>query len=177
MKYSSLTGIVEPLSRVHDKANFDCGIESLNTYLSSLASQQQKKKLSSCYVYTEDLTKKDSKKVWGYYTLSSSSMSLEDLDSESAKKLPRYPYLPVTLLGRLAIDKEVNGKGLGGLLLFDAMKRSFEASNSIGSYAFMVDVLDVDPDPIGFYLSYGFVATQSAPRTLYLQMATIGNLF
>ena len=78
---------------------------------------------------------KGGKNVLGYYTLSSFGINLADLPEETAKKLPRYPLVPATLLGRLAVDKDHQGKGLGEFLLMDALHRSLDQADVIGSAA------------------------------------------
>lgn len=72
-------------------------------------------------------------RVLSYYTLSASLVDARELPDTLAKKLPRYPQLPVTLLGRLAVDQSVKGRGLGELLLIDALRRSLEAAANIAA--------------------------------------------
>ncbi|MBS1991394.1 MAG: hypothetical protein JSS83_12810 [Cyanobacteria bacterium SZAS LIN-3] len=95
------------------------------------------------------------------------------------KKLPRYNYIGVTLLGRLAVAKEFShakspGLRAGELLLSDAKLRSYIASKTVASYAVIVDILIGEKgDPTNFYKRYDFVEFPSNPRKLYLPMATV----
>ena len=112
----------------------------------------------------------------GYYTLSSASVGLEKLPANLQKKLPRYPQIPATLMGRLAIDLSARGRRLGETLLFDAMFRALDASQTVASFALLVDALDVEPDPLPFYEQYGFERLDSGSRSLYVPMKTIAKL-
>ena len=114
-------------SKKHRRENFDCGVESLNKYIKKIASQDLKRKAATVFVLIDSSTDN----VLGYYTLSSFSLELSEIEAIVAKKLPRYPLLPATMLGRLAVDKRYKGKGLGQLMLIDAMKKSYKASQRI----------------------------------------------
>ena len=114
-------------SKKHRRDNFYCGVESLNRYIKKIASQDLKRKAATVFVVIDSSTEN----VMGYYTLSSFSQELSEIEAIVAKKLPRYPFLPATMLGRLAVDKRYKGKGLGQLMLIDAMKKSYKASQRI----------------------------------------------
>jgi hypothetical protein len=102
---------VEPLGRQHDRAAFHCGAEALDRYLKQQARQDADKRVAAPFVAVSP----PNARVLGYYTLSASVLTLTDLPDELARKLPRYPQLPVTLLGRLAVDQSTKGQGLGVL--------------------------------------------------------------
>jgi hypothetical protein len=92
---------IEPFdSRQHNRSDFCCGKDSLDNYIRQQASQDLKKRVSTVFVLIDasDL------KVLAYYTLSSYTVDISVLDETFAKRLPRYPILPATLLGRLAVD-------------------------------------------------------------------------
>ena len=114
-------------------------------------------------------------KVIGYYTLSAFSIELADLPQAQARKLPKYPVVPATLLGRLATDQNYRGLGLGEHLLMDALHRSFNATSQIASYAVVVDAKD--ENAIAFYKKYGFQRLQDYPNRMFLPMNTIKKLF
>ena len=142
---------IEILAPVHEKASFDCGIMQLNDFLKKRASQQAKKRVGTTYVLIESglLT------VIGYYTLASASIPFDLLPTNIAKKFPSYQYMPATLLGRLAVDVQHQGKNLGEILLYDALKRSFDLSQKIGSMAVAVDA--INDKAVLFYKKYGFM--------------------
>ncbi len=166
-----MSQISESLNSEHKKSDFSCGKEMLDNYLHKQANQDVKRKLSACFVVKEEQTEL----IKGYYTLSNNSIPLEDIPDNIKKKLPRsYTTIPTTLLGRLAIDINFQGQGLGKLILIDALKRSFELSKTIGSFAVVVDPIDKDAEH--FYDKYGFIKLPDSGK-MFLPMKTIGQLF
>lgn len=161
---------IETLSRKHDRKDFHCGNESLDQFIHSLVSQYEKRRLGRTYVARET----SSSRVYGYYTLSSGAVAFENLPPKAARKLPRHP-VPVALLARLAVDTKAQGKGLGKLLLVDALRRSLRLSSELGIHA--VEVHAIDESARTFYERYGFVGLQSNPRHLYLPISTIESAF
>lgn len=113
--------------------------------------------------------------VLGYYSLSASSITAADLPSELVKKLPRYPHLPVTLIGRLAIDQPCKGQGLGQFLLMDALYKSLQAATTIAAMAVVVDAKD--DAAAAFYKRYGFLTLSASEGRLFLSMKTVASLF
>lgn len=166
---------MEYLTKVLDstvnRATFYCGKPSLDHYICHQAGQDMRRKLSVCFVLPKG---KDQLK--GYYTLSNDSLPMDEIPDELKLKLPKsYLRLPVTLLGRLAVDQKFQGNGLGKLLLIDALKRSFEVSvKSIGSMAVVVFPLDEEAE--AFYQRFGFVKLPDSGKML-LPMRTISQLF
>lgn len=159
--------ITVPLEPFHIKDTFTCGKTSLDRYIRLQASQDFKKRLSVCFVVTDE-----THRVKGYYTLSSSSIQVGNAPVLLKKKLPEaYKNIPVILLGRLAVDVHFKGKGLGELLLFDAIKRCIEASKTIGSIAVIVDPLD--QDTISFYEKFGFIVLNNGQMFLHLKTAAL----
>jgi GNAT superfamily N-acetyltransferase len=162
---------IEPLGKKHDRVVFSCGIDSLDTYLQKRASQETKKKIATTFVMIEGLTIA----VIGYYTLSATSILLTDLPDETARKLPKYPNVPATLLGRLAIDSRYQGKGYGELLITDALRRALQATTEVASYAVVVDA--INERARSFYAQYEFCAFPDRKLRLFLTMETIADLF
>jgi hypothetical protein len=158
------------LNSSYIKNEFDCGKELLNSYLHKQASQDIKRYLSACFVIADD-----ENKIIGYYTLSNSSIDRELIPEELKSKLPKsYNDLPVTLLGRLARDKNSKEKRVGETLLLDALKRSYDTSLNIGSIAVIVD--PIDDEAKEFYLKYGFISLPDSEK-MFLTMKTISSLF
>lgn len=162
--------IIEPLGAKHDRAAFSCGVEALDNYLHKQAGQDLKKRAAVPFVLTND-----GKTVAGYYTLSQFAVQLDVVPDEVAKKLPKYPMVSATLLGRLAISKAHRGQGLGELLLMDALKRSLDSSKQVASAAVVVDAKD--NAAVSFYKKYGFLELPKVERRLFLPMGTIEQLF
>jgi predicted GNAT family N-acyltransferase len=163
--------VIEPLRKDwHDRAQFSCGIESLDRYLKEQADQDRKRKIAAPFVLIE----KDQPPVLGYYTLSALSIHLEQLPSDVAQKLPRYPEVPATLLGRLAVHQECRGQRLGEFLLLDALYRSCDQSEKVASFAVVVDA--IDESARNFYLHFGFISFPERFERLFLPMKTIEQL-
>ncbi len=153
---------IEVLAK-QDRSRFDCGTAELNVYLQKRSGQDQRRRFTVCFLLIDNATGE----IAGYYTLAAGSVLLSDLPEVTRKKLPRYPSVPVVRIGRLAVTSTCQGRGLGGVLLVDAIQRA--ASTDIGVYAVIVDAKDAAA--IAFYEHHGFKAFESAPRVLYLPMA------
>lgn len=159
------------LDSTHPKQEFSCGKEMLDTYLHRQAKQDIDRKLSACFVLEDTETKL----IQGYYTLANNSLPLSLVPPDLQKKLPKsYTAIPTTLLGRLAIDQRFQGKGVGKLLLIDALFRSYQASETMGSFAVIVDPLDEEAER--FYFKYGFIQLPDSGK-MFLAMQTIARLF
>ena len=162
---------IELLSKKHKKKDFECGKEMLDNYFHNHASQDVKRKLSACFVW-EDV---DTGFIQGFYTLSNNSIPLDFVPDKWRKTLPgSYTSIPVTLLGRLAVDKRFQGKGVGQILLIDALKRSYNASGEIGSFAVVVDPLDDEAEK--FYEKFGFIKLPDSKK-MFIAMQTLKILF
>lgn len=163
--------MVEPLDKKHDRNAFSCGNDALDRYLHEQASQDVRKRVATVFV----LTVAHVNIVIGYYSLSSCSVDLDEWPEALKKKLPRYPVVPVTLLGRLALDKKHHGKGLGEYLLMDALWRCSTVAREIASVAVIVDA--ADDKARRFYEHYGFCAFPKQSDRLFLHMQTIQEMF
>jgi GNAT superfamily N-acetyltransferase len=166
----ALTSIV-PLEKEHDRSVFDCGNENLNRYLKQQARQDAEKHVAAPFVLLDS----SGPIVRGFYTLSASIIPVEELPPDMMKKLPRYGQLPVTLLGRLAVDKTAKGQGVGESLLVDALRRSLEGAQHIGAMAVVVDAKDQQAE--AFYKHFDFLPFQVSPLRLFLPMRQIAQLF
>ena len=157
--------VIEVLDQRHDRTSFSCGVEALDRYFRQQVTQDIKRRATACYVAVDVSTSK----VAGYYTLAASGIALSDIPEALAKKLPRYPSVPVARLGRLAVDQSYRGQKLGGVLLWDAFTRALRSE--IAVYALVVDAKDEQAE--AFYLHYGFVKFGSLPKQLMLPLANI----
>ena len=161
----TVISLLEP--KKHDRAAFSCGEPSLDTYLQRQASQDIKRRAAAVHVMTEA----ESSHIMGYYTLSAASVQLTDLPEETQKKLARYPNVAASLIGRLAVDEQHKGKGLGAQLLRDALLRSLAQSRELAIAVVMVDALNENARR--FYERYGFVEVPSQENRLYIPMGTV----
>lgn len=163
--------MIELLDKKHKRKGFDCGKELLNNYLRNQAGQDFKRKLSVCFV----LADKETECIQGYYTLSNHSIPLSCFPEQLKRKLPiSYKSIPATLLGRLAIDKNFKGKGLGKILLIDALRRSYEISKEIGSFAVVVDPIDREAEL--FYEKFDFIKLPDSKK-MFIAIRTLKELF
>ena len=159
------------MQKRHDRSAFDCGNADLNRYLQHQARQDVEKRVAAAFV----LLGLEKPSVRGYYTLSSSIIPVGELPTNLMKKMPRYGQLPVTLLGRPAIDKTTKGQGIGEFLLVDALRRSLEAAQKIGAMAVIVKAKDHQAE--AFYRPFDFIPFQVTPLRLFLPMNPIAMLF
>jgi predicted GNAT family N-acyltransferase len=113
----------------------------------------------------------------GFYTLTQDNIASEDLPPELIKRLnlPRYERIGASLLGRLARDLAYKGKGVGELLLVDALKRSLAMSRQIASAAVVVDAKDEKAHK--FYQNFGFIPFPESQKWLFLPMITIEQIY
>lgn len=162
---------VEPLGRQHNRSAFTSGVEPLDRYLREQAGQDARRRVAVPFVLCEG----KSEAVLGYYTLSALSVDVGAWPEDVVRRLPKYPLVPATLLGRLAVDTRLRGKGAGEHLLMDALRRALEASREVASAAVVVDAKD--ESAVSFYRRYGFIRFADEPRRLFLPMAVIEKLF
>lgn len=159
--------IIEPLNTTHDRPSFYCGVEMLDHYLQRQARQDVQRHISRVFIAAEA---DHPKKVLGYYTLSSLSIELNQLPEELSRKLPKHP-IPAVLIGRLAVDQSAQEKGVGKMLLADAVKRVLVVSDEIAIYAIVVDAINRDAQK--FYESFGFTLLSNDSHRMFLAIKSI----
>ena len=164
--------LVKPLGKHHDRTAFSCGNETLDRYLKEIARQDAHRLVAAPFVLVDENVPKT---ILGYYTLSSFAVSLTDLPEEVARKLPAYPNVPVTLLGRLAVHNHYKRQGLGAFLLMDALHRTWVQSSQIAAVAVIVDA--IDEQAVRFYKHFDFIPFSQQSNRLFLPMKTIAALF
>ncbi len=141
---------LEPLDDTHDRDSFTSGVEALDHYLKTQATQDIRRRMATCFVAVEER----SPALAAYYTIASASIPMFDLPPSVTEKLPRYFSVPAVRIGRLAVDLKFRGKGLDGALLVDAK----------------------DDQAVAFYRHHGFHPLASHPRTLFLPIATAKDI-
>jgi predicted GNAT family N-acyltransferase len=163
--------LIEILAKKHNKRTFDCGQSLLDNYILKQAGQDVRRRLSVCYVLIDS----EDNAVKGYYTLSSNAINRDTFPEQLSRKLPPgYEDIPTILLGRLAIDNSLKGKGFGAILLLDALKQCVSISETVGALAVVVDPIDENAQR--FYEKYGFILLPGS-RKMFLPMKTIRKLF
>jgi GNAT superfamily N-acetyltransferase len=161
---------VEPLdSRRHDREAFACGIQALDRYLKTQATQDMRRKANAVFVM---VALDDPRQIAGYFTLCAMALAQGEVPEEARRHLPRYPLVSATLIGRLAVAKELHGQGLGAMLLARALRMAYENADVVGSSMVVVDA--IDERAAGFYLAHGFIRLPDSMR-LSLPMRTLSG--
>ncbi len=159
--------IISPLASVHRRSAFRCGETSLDDYLRRRATQDVKRRICRVFVASEQAAPAT---ILGYYTLSSLAIQLDELPPERARRVPRHP-IPAALLGRLAVDEAVQGRGIGRLLLADVYKRTLSVGEEIGIHTLVVDWLN--DRARAFYKAFGFIPFGVDSPRLYLPLKSL----
>jgi len=153
---------VEKLAAHHHVRDFKCGKNSLDLFLRKYALANQRADSSQTYVVHLDRV------VVGYYSLVFSSIKLEDIPASIQAEMPSNYPVPVMLFARFAVDKKMQGRGIGTALLKDAFLRTVEASEIGGLAAILVDA--IDDKMVEFYRKYGFKDCPVGERKLIIAM-------
>lgn len=159
----------EPIARSHRRGAFDCGVLALNTYLARFARQSHELGGAKTFVA---VPLDEPTRVLGYYTLSPASLEYDRVPSEVTHGLARYE-VPVFRLGRLVVDRTVQGAGLGGQLLIAAGTRALRVAVQVGGVALLIDAKD--ERAARWYASFGALPLLDAPQTLILPLSVIAS--
>ncbi|WP_231714915.1 GNAT family N-acetyltransferase [Enhydrobacter aerosaccus] len=161
---------IETLASHHDRDGFSCGVDSLDRYLRTQASQDVRRKANGVFILVEP-DKPDV--VLGYYTLCATALLPGDVPPAARKHVPRYPLVSATLIGRLAVSDRRQGERLGAVLLADAVQRAFASAGTVGSSMLVVEA--INERAAAFYEGNGFVRLPDSLR-LVLPMHAIQRL-
>jgi len=162
------TGFRIELLAAHDRAGFTSGVEALDRYLRTQASQDMRRRVSNCFVAVPD----GAATIAGFYTLAAASIPIHDLPDDQTRRLPRYPVLPAARIGRLAVDDGFRGRQLGAALLFDAVLRALRAEPAV-----LTVIVDAKDDTAAaFYRHHGFQPFAARPCSLFLSLDTAAKL-
>jgi GNAT superfamily N-acetyltransferase len=152
------------LADAHELADFDCGVPDLDEWLRRRARANQASGASRSYVVA------DAARVVGFYCLASGAIAMTDAPTALRRNMP--DPIPVTVLRRLAIDRSHQGRGLGVALLQDAVMRTMQAAEIVGTRGIVVHA--ISDSARAFYDRYGFVASPTNPMTLILSLKSAG---
>ncbi len=141
---------IDALDSDIDTTKFHCGNPLLDEYIRRYASQDARRDMARVFVATPE---SEPHLLAGFFTLSAGSVGCSDLPESLAKKLPRYP-VPVALIGRLAVDNDFQGKGLGSILLADACQKVTRASAALAVAGIVVEAKN--DAAASFYRHFGF---------------------
>jgi GNAT superfamily N-acetyltransferase len=157
---------IQPLTGRHERRAFESGSAQLDAWLRETAQQHQRRGISKTFVATAE---EAPSRILGFYALTVCEVMADELPEDLARKLP--PRVPGIRLGRLAVDRSVQGQGLGELLLMDAIKRAQLVLEHVGVNALFVDAKDTRA--AAFYRKYGFRPLPGTPLTLVLALASV----
>jgi GNAT superfamily N-acetyltransferase len=161
---------LEALGPQHDRDAFACGVESLDRYLKTQASQDMRRKANAVFV----LLRPDiPRRIVGYFTLCASALEQGIVPEGARKHVPRYPLVSVTLIGRLAVTRDDQRQGVGSILLARALRTAYSSAAIVGSSMVIVDALD--EQAANFYMAHGFIRLPESLR-LVLPMRLIEDL-
>lgn len=159
---------VETLGPRHDRTTFESRAAVLDRYFRNQAGQDARRHVAATFV----MVLRDGS-IAGFYSLSATAVDLGEWPPAIIRKLPRYPLLPATLIGRLAVDHRFQGRGYGRFLLADALHRALRSE--IASFAVIVDAKD--DSARRFYERESFLPFPDQPLKLFRPMADIAALF
>jgi len=157
----------EPISKKQNREAFDCGEPALNEFLQRHARRSHDLGGAKTFLAISDA---DQKTILGFYSLSPASVEYARTPEVVKRGLARYD-VRVFRLARLAVEKKMQGQGLGGKLLLAAGRRCLLAAAEVGGVALLIDAKN--ERVAGWYASYGALPLLDAPLSLLLPLATI----
>ena len=157
----------------HDRAAFDCGTVRLNNYLKLSAGKQQKDDMTRVYVLIED----GGARILGYYAVNAGSMNVDEL-ARRPRGAPAHGEIPVLFLGQVAVDKAMQGRGIGGVLMHHVFEKACAVADMAGCHAIVLDVISDGGEEAlarrkAWYESFGFAAFASNSARLFLVMKQV----
>lgn len=157
----------EPITKSHDRPAFDCGDEALNEFLLRHARKSHISGGAKTFLAVDN---SDARKILGFYSIAPASVTYVKTPEVIKRGLARHE-VPVFRLGRLAVDRSVQGRGLGGQLLLAAACRCLLVAAQVGGVALLIDAKN---DKVAeWYARYGAVPLLDAPLSLLLPFKTI----
>ena len=166
--------VIEPFDpNKHDRTTFSCGVVQVDNFFRKTANK---------------LTRADNLRVWvmtdpggvliGFYAANAHSVDYQDLPARYARTRPGHGQIPAAFISMIGVDRRFHGRGYGGDLLIDCLRRLAQASEALGVAVVMLDVLNCgDPEQVerrlALYKGYGFAPLASNPLRLFLPMATV----
>ncbi len=162
MSFPANSMLITPLDDRHDRSSFSCGNEALDRYIREQSSQDVRRNTARVFVAVI-LDQPD--RILGFFTLSAATVIGRDLPAAMEKRLPKHP-IPAALIGRLAVDLNAQRKGLGALLLADAVKKTKLAAETVAMSVLVVD--PIDDDAKEFYAAFGFQSLRGPQSRMFM---------
>jgi GNAT superfamily N-acetyltransferase len=155
----------EPLHDTHLLDAFDSGVPLLDDWLRRRAKPNQVSGASRAFVLCRNVS------VVGYYALAAGAIASNEAPGRLRRNMP--DPIPMLVLGRLAVDRREQGKGLGAFLLRDALIRSQRVAQDMGVVGVLVHA--VSDEAKRFYLHWGFVEAPAHPMTLIIRIGDLAK--
>ncbi|MHB8551841.1 MAG: GNAT family N-acetyltransferase [Acidiferrobacterales bacterium] len=159
----------EPLGRRPDRSRFDCGVHELNAYIKRYARQHHESGGAKTFVAVPPA---EHARMLGFYSISPGAIEFDRVPAKLTKKLGRYE-VPVFRLGRLAVDRLMQGRGLGGDLLLAAGGRALAVAAQVGGVALAIDAKD--EHGVRWYERFGALRLLDDPLKLVLPLSIIAE--
>ncbi|MBF0266316.1 MAG: GNAT family N-acetyltransferase [Gammaproteobacteria bacterium] len=160
---------IETLSKMHNRADFDCDNDELNLYLQHIARQHLNKGISKTFVLIDD---EQPTSIIAYMTLIACEVQANKLPESWEKKYPKQ--IPAVKLARLAVAVKQQRKGYGELLIIEAMNKTIEVASNLGIAGLFVDAKNQRAKT--YYQQFGFISLPEKLENLFLPLATISKL-
>ena len=157
------------IAKRHDRAAFDCGDADPNLYLQKFARQNHESGGAKCFIAAPSDAPS---RILGFYTLSPASLEYSRTPALAKRGLAHYD-VPVFRLGRLAVDRTAQGRGLGGALLLRAADRCIRVAEDVGGVALLIDAKN--DRAARWYESYGAIRMDDSPLSLVLPLAVAAD--
>jgi GNAT superfamily N-acetyltransferase len=161
--------VFEALSKRHNRAAFDCGVDSVNRYLRESARQQISRGLAMTTVL---LASPEDDEIIGFHTLVMSTVSCALIP---VKGLPKNQSAPVVLLAQFGVSRDFQSKGIGKRLLYDALARALLASEQVGCLGVVLHA--ANDKAREFYIGRGFEELLDDPFHLWQPISAIQDMF
>lgn len=169
--------IIEPLdpSR-HDRAAFSCGVDQVDNFFKRTANKLARAGNIRVHVLTEQ-----DRSIIGFYALNAHSIHYTDLPEKFSRDRPRHGTIPAAYISLIGVDRRYQGRGYGGDLLVDCLRRISGASQTIGLRVVLLDVLDCGAADeverrVQLYRSYGFTSLPGHKLRMFLPLSDVEAL-
>lgn len=159
----------EAIARDHDRGAFDCGVPELNDYLCRYARQNHLSGGAKTFVA---VLATEPSRILGFYSISPGAIEFAQVPAGLTKKLGRYE-VPIFRLARLAVDRSVQGQGLGGDLLLAAGARALAVAAEVGGLALAIEAKD--EGAARWYTRFGALPLLDDPLRLVLPLSVIAE--
>lgn len=170
---------IEPLDAdQHDRAAFSSGVEAVDNFLHKTAGKLMKGGTARVFVAVDP--ENSPQTILGFYSINAHTVEYKDLPGRYRRYSLPDGRIPAAFIGMMGVTKDAQGRGLGSLLMADALKGAYSASLRVGTAVVMLDVLDCgDPSATcrrqQLYEGFGFKSLPSRPLRMFLPVSTIAD--